>query len=104
MLKQSILAAAALSFCANLSAEEYLTLANVPEPAAISALEPLAKEFSLDRTARAFDTSALHWQKTRDCAACHTLPPYLMARPALAAVRPEPPEVRRFFENVVEKN
>src|SRR5262245_21286518 len=98
MLKQSILGAAALCCCANLCAEEYITLANVPEPPAISAMEPLSKEFSLDRAARSFDTNALHWQKTRDCAACHTLPPYLMARPALAGVRPEPSEVRRFFE------
>src|SRR5713226_2645717 len=32
-----------------------------------------------------------------------TLPPYLMARPYLAAVSPEPPEVRQFFETIVEQ-
>jgi squalene-hopene/tetraprenyl-beta-curcumene cyclase len=77
-------------------------LANVPEPPALAAGEPLAREFSLKRAARSLDVSALHWQKTRKCAACHTLPPYLMARPYLAAVSPEPPEVRRFFETIVE--
>jgi squalene-hopene/tetraprenyl-beta-curcumene cyclase len=77
------------------------TLETVPEPPEISPDEPLAAEFSLELAARALDVEALHWQKTRQCAACHTLPPYLMARPALARVLPEPPEVRRFFENIV---
>ncbi len=79
---------------------ERLSLANVPAPAPLVADEPLARAFSLERAAQALDTSALHWQKTRKCAACHTMAPYLMARPALAAVSPEPPEVRRFFEEI----
>lgn len=82
-------------------ADEPLTLENVPEPRPIAAQEPLAQEFSLQRAAQSLDVAALHWQKTHRCAACHTLPPYLMARPLLSAVSPEPPEVRQFFETIV---
>lgn len=82
-------------------AGEPLTLANVPEPAPLAEDEPFAKEFSLARAAESLDIAALHWQKTRNCAACHTLPPYLMARPLLSAVSPEPPDVRQFFEKIV---
>lgn len=84
-----------------LTAGEPLTLANVPEPAPLSAEEPLISDFSLQRAAESLDITALHWQKTRQCAACHTLPPYLMARPLLNAISPEPPEVRQFFEKIV---
>ena len=79
-----------------------LTLDNVPAPVPPVAGEPPARTFSPENAARSLDVGALHWQKTRRCAACHTMVPYLMARPALAAVAPEPPEVRRFFEVVVE--
>jgi hypothetical protein len=82
---------------------EPLSLENVSVPPALSADEPLAAAFSLDLAALSLDRTALHWQRERKCAACHTLPPYLMARPYLAAVLPEPPEVRRFFEAVVEQ-
>ncbi|MBI1917233.1 MAG: terpene cyclase/mutase family protein [Planctomycetes bacterium] len=94
--------AVVLTLTASASADEGLTLANVPAPPPLVADEPLARAFSLKQAARSLDTAALHWQKTRKCAACHTLPPYLMARPFLAAVSPEPPEVRRFFETIVE--
>jgi squalene-hopene/tetraprenyl-beta-curcumene cyclase len=80
-----------------------LALDSVSPPAPPVAEEPLARTFSPERAARSLDTNALHWQKTRKCAACHTLGPYLMARPALSAVSPEPPEARRFFETIVEK-
>jgi squalene-hopene/tetraprenyl-beta-curcumene cyclase len=83
------------------SAGEPLKLETVPAPPALAADEPPAAAFSLDLAARSLDTTALSWQKERKCAACHTLPPYLMARPYLAAVSPEPPEVRRFFERIV---
>ena len=66
-----------------------LALDNVPAPAPLFAEEPLARSFSLESAARSLDVGALHWQKTRKCAACHTLVPYLMARPSLAAVSPE---------------
>lgn len=84
-----------------LFAGEPFTLESVPEPPAISEDEPKAPEFSLKLAAEALDVEALHWQKTRQCAACHTLPPYLMARPVLAGILPEPPEVRQFFEDIV---
>lgn len=94
----SFLVAAAMSPA---RAGERLTLENVPAPLVVA--EPVARSFSLERAARSLDVGALHWQKTRKCAACHTLAPYLMARPSLAAVSPEPPEVRRFLETIVEK-
>jgi squalene-hopene/tetraprenyl-beta-curcumene cyclase len=78
-----------------------LALDNAPAPAPLVAEEPLARSFSLESAARSLDVGALHWQKTRKCAACHTLGPYLMARPSLAAVSPEPPEVRRTNTSVV---
>ena len=97
------LLAATLILIASASAGERLTLADVPAPPPLAADEPLAGEFSLERAAQSLDTSALYWQKTRKCAACHTMVPYLMARPYLAAVSPEPPEVRQFFETIVEQ-
>jgi len=78
-------------------------LAPVLEPSPLAADEPTAALFSLERAALSLDLAALHWLETRKCAACHTLPPYLMARPFLAAVSPEPPQVRRFFETIVEQ-
>lgn len=63
--------------------------------------EPLAAEFSPLRAAQYLDAAALDWQQTRKCAACHTLPPYLFARPSLAQVLPPPPDVRQFFEESV---
>ncbi len=97
------LLAVALILTASVRAGDGLTLANVPEPPPLTADEPLARAFSLKHAARSLDIAALHWQKTRKCAACHTLPPYLMARPYLAALSPEPPEVRQFFETIVEQ-
>lgn len=86
---------------AAVGAEEPVTLENVTAPPPIAADEPLAREFSLALAAKSLDTTALHWQKTRKCAACHTLPPFLLARPLLLSVSPEPPEVRQFFETTV---
>lgn len=83
------------------SAGEPPALETVPEPLALVADEAMASAFSLKLAAKSLDTTALHWQQTRKCAACHTLPPYLMARAYLAAVSAEPPEVRAFFETIV---
>ncbi|MBL8850084.1 MAG: squalene--hopene cyclase [Planctomycetaceae bacterium] len=80
---------------------EPLTIQTAAEPPEISPDEPLAPEFSLELAARNLDNTALHWQREYQCAACHTLPPYLMARPLLSSVAPEPPEVREFFERIV---
>jgi squalene-hopene/tetraprenyl-beta-curcumene cyclase len=82
-------------------ADEPLTLETAAEPPEISAGEPFAREFSLELAAHNLDNTALHWQREYQCAACHTLPPYLMARPLLSSVAPEPPEVRAFFEQIV---
>jgi squalene-hopene/tetraprenyl-beta-curcumene cyclase len=84
-------------------AGEPLTLESAAEPVPLEADEPFAESFSLNLAARSIDNTALHWQREYQCAACHTLPPYLMARPLLSSVAPEPPEVRAFFERVVEQ-
>jgi squalene-hopene/tetraprenyl-beta-curcumene cyclase len=97
----SIAASPPIGTAAEPRTPETITLETVTPPADISPDEPLAKEFSLRRAARAMDVAALHWQKTRSCTACHTMLPYLMARPALAGVSPPPGDVRRFFEEVV---
>ena len=78
-----------------------ITLENVGLPAVYAPDEPFAKAFSLERAARYLDGVALHWQKTRACTACHTMLPYLMARPALNSILPQSAEVRQFFEDVV---
>lgn len=79
---------------------EPLMLETVQPPPTISPDEPLG-EFSLERAAVALDRAALHWQKTRACTACHTMLPYLMARPVLNGVLRPSGEVRQFFEEVV---
>src|SRR5262245_49876746 len=66
-----------------------------------SAVEPLAKEFSLEAAARSLDASALHWQKENQCCQCHANFMYLVARPALAATVPPAKEVREMFESLV---
>jgi len=83
------------------AAQAPLTLATATDPPDISADEPFAPEFSLELAAHNLDNNALHWQREYQCAACHTLPPYLMARPLLSHVTSEPPEVRAFFERIV---
>lgn len=103
LLKNYSVFAVAVMLTGSCQSQERITLGNVPAPGAIVVDEPLSRAFSPARAAQALDTSALHWQKTRKCAACHTMTPYLMARPYLAAVSPEPVEVRRFFETIVEK-
>ncbi len=82
-------------------AAEPITLETVPAPAEITADEPHTKLFSPALAARSLDTAALDWQKTHACTACHTMLPYLMARPALAAISPQSIEVRQFFEDIV---
>ncbi|MBI3864037.1 MAG: squalene--hopene cyclase [Planctomycetia bacterium] len=93
-------AALVLLMVRNVAAEP-ITLDNVEPPAEISADEPLAPAFSLEQAARSLDTAALDWQKSRACTACHTMLPYLMARPALTTLSPQSAEVRQFFEEVV---
>jgi squalene-hopene/tetraprenyl-beta-curcumene cyclase len=83
------------------TATEPTTTEPVESPAEIAADEPRAKEFSLEQAARYLDSAALDWQNTHACTACHTMLPYLMARPTLSSVSPQSAEVRQFFEDVV---
>lgn len=63
--------------------------------------EPLARELSAEQAARSLDAAALAWQKNNACSQCHANFMYLIARPALAALVPEPPEVRGLYESLV---
>ena len=73
---------------------------SVESPVDISPNEPHAKEFSPQQAARYLDSAALDWQNTHACTACHTMFPYMMARPALGSVSPQSAEVRQFFEEI----
>ena len=64
----------------------------------ISADEPMAAIFSARMAANYLDRSALNWQKTKNCATCHTNLFYMIARPALSTVQPDSGEVRSFYE------
>lgn len=66
--------------------------------------EPLAKEFSLKKSAEFLDGVAGAWTRQHKCGACHTNYPYLMARPALLNKNTPAPvhdEIRKFFEDRV---
>ena len=84
-------------------AGERVTLANVEAPSPIVPNEPLARKLSLANAVHYLDSAALHWQKQRKCGTCHTNFIYLVARPVLSSVSPQSPEVRAFFELMVEK-
>ena len=77
---------------------ELITLANVTDPGPITADEPVADVFSPENAARYLDTASLHWQKSRNCAACHVNMGYLYARPALRSVLEDSGEVRGLYE------
>ncbi|MCA9159137.1 MAG: squalene--hopene cyclase [Planctomycetales bacterium] len=84
----------------NLVAQVPLTLADVeqglPE---IASDEPLADSFSALQAAEYLDRSALNWQKTKNCATCHSNLFYMAARPALTNVLPDSGEVRGMYED-----
>lgn len=66
--------------------------------------EPLAKEFSLKKSAEFLDNVAGAWTRQNQCGACHTNFPYLQARPALLDKNTPAPvhdEIRKFFEDRV---
>ena len=65
----------------------------------ISADEPMAAEFTAEKAAQYLDRSALNWQKTKECATCHTNLFYMIARPALSKILPDSGEVRTFYED-----
>jgi squalene-hopene/tetraprenyl-beta-curcumene cyclase len=83
-----------------MNAAEPITLANVTPQAPITSDEPRVTEFSLQGAAGYLDTAALNWQKAHACTACHTMIPYMMARPALQSISPQSAEVRHFFEEI----
>jgi squalene-hopene/tetraprenyl-beta-curcumene cyclase len=64
--------------------------------------EPLAKGFSLDRSAGFLDDVTLAWLRERKCASCHTGYPYLIARASLGGpTAPAADKVRKFLEDRV---
>lgn len=82
------------------SAQEKVT--EVPKPGAITLDEPLAGSFSPALASKALDSASFHWTRQRQCGACHTNYPYLLARPALADHPGDSlAEVNAFFENRV---
>lgn len=83
------------------TAAEPVTLETSGPVPAIDAKEPLASTLSLEKTAEYMDRSALAWQKTHQCGACHTNFAHLMARPALDGLASSTPTVRQFFETMV---
>jgi len=82
---------------------DLITLANVVDPGQITADEPIAEVFSPEKAARYLDTASLHWQKSRNCAACHVNMGYMYARPALSMFLKDSGEVRGLFEEYVTK-
>ena len=82
---------------------ELVTLANVADPGPITADEPFADVFSPEKAARYLDIASLHWQKSRNCAACHVNMGYLYARPALRSVLADSGEVRALYEEYATK-
>jgi squalene-hopene/tetraprenyl-beta-curcumene cyclase len=67
---------------------------------AITPDEPIATQFSTERAARYLDSAAINWHKTHRCTACHTMLPYMMARPYLNEIAPPSAEIRQFFEEI----
>jgi len=65
----------------------------------ISPDEPMAASFSASMAADYLDRSALNWQRTKNCATCHTNLFYMIARPALSTIQPDSGEVRGFYED-----
>jgi len=75
----------------------------VADPGPITADEPFADVFSPEKAARYLDIASLHWQKSRNCAACHVNMGYLYARPALRSVLADSGEVRALYEEYATK-
>ena len=76
-------------------------LTDLDVPPALLAAEPLALYASIERAARYLDRAALRWQEEKKCGTCHTNFAHLVSRPSAGSVVPAPPEVRRFFEDMV---
>jgi squalene-hopene/tetraprenyl-beta-curcumene cyclase len=63
--------------------------------------EPLAEAFSLQHAAAVLDASARAWKEEHQCVQCHANFMYLIARPALAHVAPQPRDTRQLLEWLV---
>jgi len=62
--------------------------------------EPLASGLSLAKAARFLDAASTAWTEQKNCGACHTNYPYLMARPLLNEFAASAPgQIRHFFED-----
>jgi squalene-hopene/tetraprenyl-beta-curcumene cyclase len=73
---------------------------SLPKPAPNKPNEPLRKEWSPEKAAEFLDSASLNWTRDRQCGACHTNYPYLMARPAMKTGDANAlKEVRTFFED-----
>jgi squalene-hopene/tetraprenyl-beta-curcumene cyclase len=72
------------------------------KPAPTSAKEPLAKTLSLAKSGEYLDAVTVAWTNENNCASCHTVYPYLMARPMLGDPKaPTLVRMRKFIEDRV---
>ena len=103
MIRSLIVAMGLLACLGGLEAcaDETVRLGNVADPGPIQGDEAGAAAFSAKRAAAYMDSAALHWQKQRKCATCHTNMGYLFARPALQDHLADSGEVRKFYEDYV---
>jgi squalene-hopene/tetraprenyl-beta-curcumene cyclase len=81
-----------------LATDEGVTLENVVSPGPNRADEPFAEEFSMQEAVRFLDSSALTWQKQRNCFSCHSNYAFLMARPAVTHDVPAHMQIREAAE------
>ncbi len=72
-------------------------LAVFPKP---SADEPMAKQWSLEKSAVFLESAGLSWLRKKECMACHTGYPYLMAGPSL---RSQPDEGLKAMRGFLER-
>lgn len=103
LIARFCLVATILWACRFSTAGELVTLDNVVDPGPITSDEAFAPTFSAEKAARYLDTASLHWQKKRNCAACHVNMGYMYARPALSSVLVDSGEVRELYESYVTK-
>jgi squalene-hopene/tetraprenyl-beta-curcumene cyclase len=75
--------------------------ATPPKPGGNSPDEPLAKKWSLAKSAAFLDASSDYWLDKNQCAACHTQYPHLMAAAAFGKPSPGALRVRAFLEKRV---
>jgi squalene-hopene/tetraprenyl-beta-curcumene cyclase len=82
-----------------IAVEPPITLESVPFGLPeISPDEPRSEQFSMKGVAEYLDRSAFNWQKTKNCATCHTNLFYMFARPALKDSSADSGIVRQFYE------